>query len=135
MLFILIEQLILAGCDNRMFNSVVNLGTLCVVEAVKSTYKVACDAADTLELALTVIFGTVAARTFVADNSGVAANGIAVYGVVDGAVTNAGLLHAANNLLECIQVLHGITVKLNVGDMTGIGKLMIRSFKLDLIIC
>ena len=34
----------------HMFHAVIDLGALCIVEAVKRAHKVACDPADTLKL-------------------------------------------------------------------------------------
>ena len=51
--------------------------------------------------------------------------------MVDGAVADALLLHAANHLLKGGQVLEGIAVHLNIADMPGIGQGVIGSLQFD----
>ena len=102
------------------------LGALCVVESVKRAYQVAGDAADTLERDL--LFLAVAAWALVVDDAGVAALRVAVYRVIYRAVADALLLHAADYLLECVEVLQRVAVKLDVADVAGIGQRMIGRF-------
>ena len=52
--------------------------------------------------------------------------------MIDSAVTNSGIGHAADNLFESFEVIGRIAVHLNIGDMTGVGERMIGSFQLDL---
>ena len=53
--------------------------------------------------------------------------------MVDGAVADAGFLHAAYHLLERLEVLGRIAVELDVRDVACVCKCMVRSFDLDLI--
>ena len=68
----------------------------------------------------------------VADYARVAADGVTVYGVVDGAVAYAAFLHAADNLLEGVKVAQGVAVKLDVADVACIGEGVVGSLQLYL---
>ena len=116
-----------------MLDSVLDLSLFGVVEAVKSTDKIAGDTADPLDLRAVLDDLSAALRAIIADDAGVAADGVAVDGMVDRAVADALFLHAANDLLECLEVLGGIAVELDVGDMTRVGQRVIRRLELDLI--
>ena len=70
--------------------------------------------------------------TDVADYAGVAADGITVYRVVDGAVAYAAFLHAADNLLEGVKVAEGVAVKLYVADVPCVGEGVVGSLQLYL---
>ena len=63
-----------------MLHSVAYLCTLCVVEAVKCTYQIACDSADTLEAVFPIGFASAAFRAGVPDDAVIAADGITVNG-------------------------------------------------------
>ena len=68
-----------------MFHSVAYLCTLCVVEAVKRTYQIACNTADSLEAVFPIGFASAAFGAGVPDDAVIAADGVAVNGMVDGA--------------------------------------------------
>lgn len=106
------------------------LGALCIVEAVKGANKIACDTADTLKGDL--LLPAVAAGALVVDYSGVAAARVAVDRVVDCAVADTLLLHAADDLLERVEILERIAVKLDVADVTAVGEGVIGRLQLDL---
>ena len=114
-----------------MLYSVVLFCTLCVIEVIKCSNEVACDSADTLELDVTLF--SAARGTGVSDNAGIAANGVMVNGVVDRAVADAVVVHQAYDFLECVDIFSRITVNLNVGDMTAVCEVMVRTFDSDLI--
>ena len=69
-----------------MLYTVLDLGTLGVVEAVQSTYQITGDTTDTLKVALAVVLGTSAQRTAVTDDTGEAADGITVNNVAPGVI-------------------------------------------------
>jgi len=117
-----------------MFNSVLNFGTFCVIEVIKSSDEIAGDAADSFKT-LAVLFFSSAFGAFVADYSGESAFRVTVNRVVDGAVADSGFLHAADYLLESVKVLLGVAVKFDIGYMTRIGKSMVRRFSLNFIEC
>ena len=114
-----------------MFNAVFNFCAFCVVEVIKSSYKITGDSADSFKMLAVFLFSS-AFRTFVTDNSGESAFRVAVNRVVNASVANAGFLHAADNLLKSIKVLERVAVEFDIGDMTRVGKSMIRSFPLIL---
>ena len=114
-----------------MLNSVVLFCALCVIEVIKCSYKVSRNSADTLEL--NVSFLSAARGAGVADDTGVAAYGVVVNGMVDRAVADSVVVHKAYDLLECVKVFGRVTVDLNVGDMTTVCEVMVRAFDSDLI--
>ena len=63
-----------------------------------------------------------AAGADVADDADIAADGIAVDGVVDGAVANAMVMHAADNGLECFDVPGGVAVQFDVADVACVAQ-------------
>ena len=116
-----------------VLHTVVLLGTLGVVEAVQGAHQVAGDAADALE-GHAVVLLPAAAGALVADDAGEAADGVTVHGVVHGAVADALFLHAADDLLEGIQVLGGVAVHLHIADVTGVGQGVVGSLVGDLVV-
>jgi len=116
-----------------MLYAIMLLGALCIVETVQRTDQITGDAADSIEG--TFILGASAAGTLILDDAGEAADGIAVNGMVNGAVTDAALLHVTDNLFKGFEIVHGIAVHFNVGDVAGIGKGMVGSLDLDLLKC
>ena len=59
--------------------------TLGVVESIQSTHQITGDSSNSVEFL--TIFRTPALRAGVADDSVIPANGITIYGVIDGAIT------------------------------------------------
>ena len=115
-----------------MLDAVVLLGALCVVEVVERADQVSGDAADALDR-LVGGFVAVAVRALVADDAGVAADRVAVDRVVDRAVADAGLLHAADELLKGLDILAGVAVQLDIGDVAAVGQRVVRRFQPDLL--
>jgi len=109
--------------------------TLCVIEHVKRTDKIAGDAADTLKADRTVFFSASALGAGIADNAVITALGVTVYRMIDGTVADAAFLHSTDNAFECFQIVGGIAIQLNISDVTCVGQCMIRSLDLDLLIC
>ena len=94
-----------AGADGVLY-TVVLFGALSVVEAIKSADEVTGDAADSVEG--TLVLGASAAGALILDDAGEAADGVAVNGMVNGAVTDTALLHMANYLFKCLKILEWI---------------------------
>ena len=69
----------------------------------------------------------------VSDDTGIAADRIAVDRVVDRTVADAGFLHRPNDSLKRFEVLRRVAVQLNVADMTAVGQLVIRRLAGDLL--
>ena len=113
-----------------MLDAVVLLGPLGVVEVVERAHQVSGDAADALDR-LVGGFVAVAVRALVADDAGVAADRVAVDRVVDRTVADAGLLHAADELLKGLDILAGVAVQLDIGDVAAVGQRVVRSFQPD----
>ena len=51
--------------------------------------------------------------------------------MIDRAIAYAGFLHAADNLFKCRKVLKRIAIQLNIADMAGICKSVVRGFDLN----
>ena len=115
-----------------MFDSFSFLSTFGFIEAVEGTYQVTGDSSDPFEF--NVAFSASALRTCVADDTVVSADRVSVDGMVDGTVTDSGIVHAADNLFKGFQVLGRITVHLDIRDVSGVGKCVIRCLDLDLVI-
>ena len=116
-----------------MLYTVSFLGRLGIVPFIHSTYKISCDTSYSFKALVAVVFCPVAAWALVVYDACEAAYRVSVYRVVDGAVAYAALLHASYHLLESVQILARISVKLNIRYMSAVGQCMIRSLKLDLI--
>ena len=76
----------------------------------------------------TFAFFTPTARANIFNNTDVTANRVAVEGVVYGAVTNALLLHKADNRFNGFRVFTGVAVKFHIGDVACVGKGVVRGF-------
>ena len=113
-----------------MLDAVVLLGALCVVEVVERAHQVSGDAADALDR-LVGGFVAVAVRALVADDAGVAADRVAVDRMVDRTVADAGLLHAADELLKGLDILAGVAVQLDIGDVAAVGQRVVGRFQPD----
>ena len=114
-----------------MFDTVTLLCTFCVVEVVQRPHQIPGDAADALDR-LVWGFVAVAVRALVADDAGVAAHWVAVDRMVDRSVADAGFLHAADELLKRFDVLAGIAVQLDIGDVSAVGQSVVRCLQPDL---
>ena len=114
-----------------MLNSVCNLGALCVVEAIERSDEISGYSADSFKAVASLGFLSAALGAGVSDYTGKAAARVSVNRVIDRTVANAGFLHAADNLFKRGQILKRIAVKLNVADVSGVCKSMVRSFNLD----
>ena len=116
-----------------MLDAILFLGGLGIVPAIHGAHQITGDAADALKTDVAIVLGTAAAGALVINDAGVAADGIAVNGMVDTAVADAGLLHAADYLFKSVQILQRIAVHLDVADVTGVGQSMVGGFLLDLL--
>ena len=76
-------------------------------------------------------FASSAARADIVDDSGKAANGVSVNGMVDRTVTDADLFHVADDRLERLRVFAGVSVKLDITDVSRICKRVIRRFNIE----
>ena len=54
--------------------------------------------------------------------------------MVDRTVANALLFHATDDPFKGVQVLRGVSIHLNIADMTGVGQGVIRCFNGNLVI-
>ena len=108
--------------SHTVLHAVPFFGPLGVVEAVQRAHQIAGDAADALKGM--PVFVTAALGTAVADDAVVAADGVAVNGMVDGAVADALRLHAADDLFKGIQICAGVAVEFEIGDLSCICKLV-----------
>ena len=55
--------------------------------------------------------------------------------MVDASVADASFFHVSYNSLESCKVFSRITIQFYIGNMTGIGKSMIRCFNIDFLKC
>ena len=76
--------------------------------------------------------GAAAAGTYIVDDAVIAADRIAVYGMVHGAVADAAVVHAADDGLKGLEIMRRIAIHLHIADMAGIREIMIRTLDLDL---
>ena len=104
-------------------------GTFSIVPAIRGSHKIAGNAADPFKFGAAVIFAAVAFGTFVVDHAVISAAWIAIYRMVDGAISNPGFLHAPDYRLKCLEVFACIAVELHITDVSGIGKRMVRRFE------
>ena len=75
-----------------------------------------------------------AARTYLADDAGIAADRVAVDRMVDRAVADAGFLHRADDRLERLQILRRVTVQLDVADVAAVGERVVGRLQGDLVV-
>ena len=87
-----------------MFDAISLFGAFTVVETVNRTHQIAGDTADALKRFVSVIFMPPTAGTLIINDAGVAAAGIPVYRVVDRAVPDTRLFHAADDFFKSIQI-------------------------------
>ena len=62
-------------------------------------------------------FFSVTMRTFVGDNAGVAANGVAVDGVIDRKISHVGIVHCSDQCLERRNIFRRVAVHFYVRYM------------------
>ena len=122
----------LAGAEG-VLDAVPHLSVLGIVEAVKSADQVAGNPADPFKIRVAVPFVAAAFRAGVLNDAGIPAHRVAVDGVVDRAVTHAGLLHRADDRLKGFKVGGGIAVQLHIGDVAAVGQLVIGRLNRDLV--
>ena len=113
-----------------MLDAVVLLGALGVVEVVEraTRYPVM---RRMRSIGWSEVSWRVAVRALVADDAGVAADRVAVDRVVDRTVADAGLLHAADELLKGLDILAGVAVQLDIGDVAAVGQRVVGRFQPD----
>ena len=81
-------------------------------------------------MADSVVFSLCSAAlgALVPDYSRISADRIAVNRMVDRTVSDTDFLHIPYDLFKGSEVVERVAVKLDIADMTGIGKSVIRSF-------
>ena len=94
-----------------MLDTILFLGTFCIVPVIHGSHKVACDSSDSFKANIAFSFLSVTLRAFIVNDAGVAAARISVNRMVNGAVSDAVFLHTSYNLFEGIKILEGISVK------------------------
>jgi len=77
---------------------------------------------------------TTAAGTDISDDAHIAADRIAVNRVIDGAVADTEVVHAADNGLKGLHIPGSVTVQLHIGDVTCIAQGMVGGFQPDLVV-
>ena len=97
-----------------MLDSVMLFRTLAVVPLIHGSYQISGDPSDPFESDVTFSFGSSALRAYVVDDTGISAARVTVYGMVYRTIADAVFLHASDDFLKCVKVLHGIAVKLDV---------------------
>ena len=102
-----------------MLDPVTDFRAFGIVETIQSAYQITGDTANSLERKI-CIFGTSAFGTRVVDDAIVAARRVPVHRVVDGTVTYAAFLHAANDGFEGGEILGWVAVQFDIGDVSGI---------------
>ena len=65
------------------------------------------------------------------DDAGEATDRVAVYWVVDRTVADATVVHFADDGFESGDVLRWIAIEFDVGDVTGVTEIVVRSFDFD----
>ena len=78
-------------------------------------------------------FFPVAMWTFVGDNAGVAANGVAIDGVIYAEVSHIGIVHGAYQSLERGNIFGRVAVHFDIGDMPRVANGVVRSLDTNLI--
>ena len=118
-----------------MLYSVMFFGALGVVPLIHRAYEVAGDTSDPFESYVSVCLGSSALRTHIIDYAGISAARVTVYRMVYRTVADTVLLHASDDLLESVQVLHRVSVEFDIGDVSAVCQSVIRSFEPDLLKC
>ena len=117
-----------------MLDTIAFFFLLRVVETIDRSYQITGDPADLLKLIFALGIISSALRTDVSfDHTAVSATRITVDRMVDAAITDVVLLHAANDRLKGFQVIARIAVHLYIGDVPAVGERMIRSLQTDLV--
>jgi hypothetical protein len=126
-------EIVLAD-GNVVFDAGSFLSLLAIVPAFEGTDEVASNTAETFEAAFAIAFFAAAVWTGVAlDDAREATDWIAVNWVVDRAVADATIVHFADDSFESGDVLRRVTIELDVGNVTGVTKIMIRGFDFDFV--
>ena len=86
-------------------------------------------------MVMVLLCASSAARTYIINNSVIAADRISVYRMIYGAVTDAVIVHAADNCFEGLEVLRRISVHLYVADVACVCQIVVWSFNLDFLRC
>lgn len=119
--------------SGAMLDAVAEFGALGVVPVVDGADEVAGDAADAFKVTLAVVLGAAALWAFIADDAGVAADGITVDRMVDRAVADSGFLHAADSVFKRLKIRLSVAVKLDIADVSAVGEGVVWSFPFDLV--
>jgi hypothetical protein len=113
-----------------MHYSVVELGKFATVPTVGCSYKVACDALQLVDVV------TVALRALMQIFGGVLISAVqaTVTVMVHRAVANVVLVHQVNDVHDGLWVVGGITVNLNIKDVSTASNLVVRCLNLGLVL-
>ena len=114
-----------------VYYAVVEFGELCLVPTVGCTYKVSCDALQLVKVLATALGALLKVLCGVL----VPAVEATVAVVVNRAVSDIVLVHHVHYAHDCLGVVCGVTVNLNVEDVSTACKVMIRCFNLGLVAC
>ena len=88
--------------------------TFRIIETFQSTDEVTCNTADTFKLGFVFRFTASAFRADIADDTVITADGVTVNRVVDGAVTDTGIVHAADDCFERLEVVSSIAIEFHI---------------------
>ena len=116
-----------------MLHSVLFLRCLGVVPVIHGSHKITCNTSYPFKALIAVVLSSVTARAFVVYDTCISANRVSVHRMIDGAISHAAFLHASYHLLECVQILAWVSVKLHIRYMTAVGERVIRRLQLDFI--
>ena len=116
-----------------MLNAVLYLGALGVVKPVQGSHQISGDSPDALKLRAAVLLGPAALGAGVPDNAGKPAHRVPVHRMVHRAISHSAFLHTADHLFKGLQILGGVPVQLDIGDVSAVGQLMIRGLPFDLV--
>ena len=124
--------LFLVGRIDAMLDTSGLFGFFAVVPTFERADEVAGNAAEALKEDIPFGFKAATARATIAlDDAGETADRVAVDGVVDGAVADAGFFHMADDGLKSFNIIGRIAVELDVGNMTGVAEIVERGLLID----
>ena len=85
-----------------------------------------------LEIAADYFLAT-AVRALVLNYAGIAADGVAVDGMIDGEIAHVCVVHGADEPLEGFDILRGVGIHLDVSDMPRVAEFVIGSLDFDFV--
>ena len=72
-------------------------------------------------------------RTFVGDDAGVAANRVAVDGMINAEIAHIGVVHCSDQCLERGKIFRRVAIHFYVGDMPRVAQRVIRSLNANFV--